>query len=269
LKDIIVLKQQIEKKLAREYCKVNDIQQCPNRADGCTCAIAAEVQAYLRSIIPAPYYKFSIYDFNGMRDGTLEQVIDTDSAIIAKQKVVEFCWKNLDLKKLTDLKPEELDNLSIINKRRRDGTNVVVFADTDMVANPPKGKTFCAALILKEAIKHRASIGADRSETYDWIEFSILNHMIRSDDDGLANIRNADWLVIDNIPRNTKPGWRQCIDPFLMGRISDGLPTIFVCRFDVRKGNGEMLSGMGLSKVFTDPKTFFIPLQKLENLNND
>ena len=61
MKDITKLKRELEKYFAHKFCGIDDVSNC--KKEKCTCAVAAETQAYIRTIIPGPYYKFNIKNF--------------------------------------------------------------------------------------------------------------------------------------------------------------------------------------------------------------
>jgi hypothetical protein len=267
MKDISALKDAIVKKLAQKNCNVSDISLCPHK-DKCTCAVAAEIQAYIRSIIPEPYHRYSIADFDGRSANDTEEVLDQEIALEVKKKIVEYCWKGVTLDDVNNLSPYELDRFSIIEKRREDCINVAIYAKyvaydlTQKVSFVPKGKTFCASIIMKEAIKNRLQPGLGITRTYDWIEYSILENMIKNKEEtNLSVIRSSDWLVVDDIYYN-KSFVKQLVDPFFLERLRDGLPTIFVFRFDAGKEANEEGMGIAMSKVIHDPKTCLISLSK-------
>jgi len=262
MKDIINIKKELEDYFSKKYCKVDGVSKCPN-GDACSCKIAAETQAYLRCIIPHPYYKFTIHDFDGLSlDNNL--LIDANIALKAKKKVVDYCWEGIDILKIQEVSSTELDKYSCISRRRLAGSNVVIFDDSSLnhkSGKSPKGKTFIASLIMKEAIKSRLSSNDSFCQTYDWVEYSILeNKVLKKDEIGISELRSSDWLVVDDITYTDQRWRKQALDAFFLERLNDGLPTILVIRFDITKFNSEDALGVAITKIIRDPKTFIISL---------
>jgi hypothetical protein len=265
MKDITLLKNELENRFAQTYCKVRDVTLCPNGKE-CTCSIAAETCAYLRTVIPEPYYRYSIFDFDGQSDNDNEELIDSKTALAAKEKILEYCWEGVSLESLVKISPEQLDKHSIIKRRRVNGNNVVIHANSYSYTEKKhmtrqKGKTFCASIIMKEAIKSRTFGGVDYVQMFDWIEYPILENLIRQKEEGiLADIRSADWLVVDDIPNSNRTYSKQIVESFFLERLSDGLPTIFVFRFDVERVSGDDVLGIAITKILSDSKTCIISL---------
>jgi len=262
MKDIINIKQELERYMSKKYCNVDDISKCP-KGDKCTCKIAAETQAYLRCVIPHPYYKFTIHDFDGLSlDNNL--LIDAGVALEAKKKVVDYCWTGIDILKIQETPSTVLDSHSCISKRRLTGSNVVIFDDSSLnqkSGKSPKGKTLIASLIMKEAIKSRLSGDDSFCQTYDWIEYPILeNKVLKKDDVSVSELCSSDWLVVDDITYTDQRWRKQALDAFFLERLNDGLPTILVIRFDITKFNSEDALGVAITKIIRDPKTFIISL---------
>jgi len=262
MKDITSIKHKLEKLYAKKYCNISDISQCP-RGDKCSCKIAAEIQAYFQCIIPNSYHKFTIHDFDGLSlDNNL--LIDAKVALEAKKKVIDYCWEGIDILKIQETSSTNLDKYSCISKRRLAGNNVVIFDDSSLnqrSGNSPKGKTLIASLIMKEAIKSR-HFGYDGfCQTYDWIEYPILeNKVLKKDDIGISELRSSDWLVVDDITYTDQRWRKQALDAFFLERLNDGLPTILVIRFDITKFNSEDALGVAITKIIRNPKTFIISL---------
>jgi len=263
MKDIIHIKEKLEAFLAKKCCGLNSISEC-KKGDKCTCKIAAEMQAYLQAIIPDPYYKFTIHDFDGLSlDNSL--LIDPKVAIEAKKKIINYCWSGIDMTKIQDISIVDLDKYSCISKQRLSGSSVVIFDDSSLSQKinkkNPKGKTFIASLIMKEAIKSRLFDSVSFCQTYDWIAYPILeNNIIKKKDIAISDLSSVDWLVIDDITY-TEQRWRkQAFDAFLLERFNDGLPTILAIRFDINKFNSEDYLGIAITKIIRDPKTCIISL---------
>lgn len=237
----------------------------------------AEIQALLRVVIPHPYWKYSIKEFNGKLKGDAKAtLLSPDVAFKAKEKIAEYCWKDVDLKE--DIYDDNLMlNKSIMHKRLKEGRNVIIYAPeaktvvTNKAGNQQveiksqKGRTMVASLIIKEAIKMRYKSG-HRVQSHDWIEYPVLKNML-IENDPEANLQKAcDWLVVDDISLESTPSGRSyisgVIDPFFISRLKDGLPTIFVFRFDLNKELPNIEKGLGVAihRIVNDPKTHVISL---------
>jgi len=228
--------------------------------------------AYLKTIIPSPYYKYSIHDFTGSHGK--DQLLEKDVASKAKRQIIDFCWEGIDALKVVDTSISELEKYSCISKRREIGNNIVIFDNSSLSQKNkqnPKGKTMCASLIMKEAIKSREYVDCiPRNEklchTYEWVEYPILENMIMNNNDvndvRVSDLKSVDWLVIDDITFfEKKESWkRRMVDFFFLERLEEKLPTILVLKFDIIKNCTEDILGVGLSKIIRDDKTFFISL---------
>jgi len=263
LKDISHFKKFYEKIIAKKFCDIEDISLCKNK-DQCTCRIAAEVKSFMRVIIPDQYFKLNIDDFTGKHNN--KRLLSDDLAVKAKEQIIKYCWGDISLDSFNLKSKEDRDNISVMDQRRSNGTNVVIYSDD----KNSKGKTFVASLVMKEAIKRRTKVG-NYVQTYDWLSFSMIGYNMKKDDSKLNHARSADWLVIDDIPasmstRQADSYMSSLINPFFYERHEDGLPTIFVFRFDIsdKFWNIEEKYGIAISKIVEDPKTFKIALCERE-----
>ena len=269
MKDINKIRKRFEKHYSKKCMGHSDISKCP-KGDSCECKLLSEVQAYIYGIIGDPYYKFTIWDFHGRSSNwDKDKLIDIKILLEAKEKVLKYCWKDVGLDTLAnfenDRKSLDLDAKSIIDARRREGTNVVIYAPTD---ESQKGKTFVASLIMREAIKRRVLRGRS-VDTYNWIKFPRLWGLISTDSEIVdSTLKFCDWLVVDDIPsqsgvkRTSEQYITSRMDPFFLERLEEGLPTIFVFRFDVTSKTirWEEQFGIAISSVIKDPNTFTIRL---------
>jgi len=266
LKDITKTKLRLERIFASqcEHCIGDDISKCSN-PDGCICKVAAETKAYICSIIPHPYHKYTIWDFNGLTDsGTSLSPTVVSSA---KSILLKYCWRNVTLDDLQinsyDKKNLDLDKKSIMDKRLEYGTNVLIYS----LNGSQTGKTFVASIIMREAIKQRVKPGG-AVETYDWIPFVKLKHLIRKEDDSISHLESCDWLVVDDIPsdsgltRGSEAYMSSLIDPFFAERLDSGLPTIFVFKFDIEDNSNrwEDVFGLTISSIVKDKRSCKIKL---------
>lgn len=269
MRDISKIKTQLEVRYAQKYCHVKDTGKCPY--DHCTCRVAAEIRALMETVIPDPYHKYTINDFHGHSDGG-DKLISTSIAQRAKKQLAQYCWKDIGLEKLNALDSQGLDEISLMDKRREEGKNVIIYSNPESGSGiRQSGKTFIASLIMKEAIKRRLVPG-NHVQQYDWIQYSRLKELIKQDDLALATIRSCDWLVVDDIIKDEMGRKAQAyvsalIDPFFVERLEDGLPTILVFRFDVEKRKKllEEEFGVAVSKIVNNSKTHRISLCEKEN----
>lgn len=265
MKDITKTKSKLEVLYAKKYCGINNVKKCPR--EHCTCQVAAEIKAYINSILPSSCSPYSIFDFDG-RDKEGERLISSKKTIEIKNKLLSYCWKGIDAKKLKKLTPSELDKFSIINGRLKQGKNVIIHGGQGRSTQSARGKSFIASLILKEAIKQRSKPNC-HSHSYDWISFNQLKEKIKNSDDDLSSIKYCDWLVVDDIARSITSRKGQnyiasIIDPFFQDRIKEDLPTIMVCRFDVNKSDKSSLEeefGIALASIMKSKSTFKINVE--------
>jgi len=264
MKDITCIRKKYEKIFAKNYCNIDDISLCKKKL--CTCAKAAEVYAYIDGIVPEEFHKCNINNFNGKNKNN-EIVLDVGISILVKKQIIKYCW-DLELKDFDNISSDiyELSKKSILNKRRENGNNIVIYGSSGV-----QGKSFVASIIMKEVIKQRLKPGK-YIETYDWVEFNILRENVINDNEDSANSRSSDWLVIDNIDETIFATNKQSsfivskLDPFFGYRLKNKMPTIFIFRFDIRKSyfiqRVEKLLGFSVLNTLKSDKTFTIPLIK-------
>ncbi len=267
MKDIKLIKSKIQLLIAKQCCKIQDISLC--KKDVCTCSLAAQTQSYIQTVIPQGYKKASIFDLNGFsqtsgKDSKRQKLVNSESISFAKRQIVQYCWGSIDINKISSI--SQLDQISIITKRRQQGRNVIIYSQSSTMSmqsgavTKPRGKTFCASIIMIEAIKSRMNKGY-YSQSFDWVKYPVLGQRLKKfDDDSTSNMRYADWLVIDDISKYQNKYTRTSVDPFILQRIQNGLPTIFVCRFDIDNINDEQSIGSSLAQVIHDKNTIKIKL---------
>lgn len=238
----------------------------------------AEMWALLVTVIPEDLSKYSIFDFNGSWEvpktdsnpiGMMH--LDDECTIEVKNLICQFCygesWK--EIKELESLKNVRsyLDLKSKMISRFRDGNNVVIYGDGFV-----KGKTLIASLIMKEAIRLRAT-NFVYDQDYDWVEFDNLLESLKKDDYDGASLRACDWLVVDNIEKGLRTPQqvsylRDLLNPFFSDRFRNQLPTILVFRYDVFKNLTELEENLGnsITKMISDKRTCKIKLIE-KNIN--
>lgn len=244
------------------------------------CSSLAEFWAYVYATVPENHAKYNITDFSGMtilKDKTTNISVPPKVVLFAKNQICNYCWgigwdyiKNEIAKMGKDDIPTFLRKRSAMSHRYRRGNNVAIFGKSEK----PIGKTMLASIVMKEAIKLRLMAG-DRGQTYNWIDFSRLLFYIGSSNPDLVNYRSCDWLVIDNISKKARSAAQltlltDFLDPFIMERFENKLPTILVFKFDIRDESLliEKTFGIGISKMINSDRTFLIPLsEQLETVD--
>lgn len=255
MKEITVIKEHLEKKYCKKYCGVKNSSHCPNSNMHCACSVAAETRAYMETIVPKPYCNMSLKDLNG-KDKNGKLIYNELILRKIKHQLSQYCWKGIDSLNFDKYSQEDLNKRSIMLERRNNCDNLVIYSDEELNNTNVTGKTFVASLIMKEAIKNRVLNGCI-SESYDWIQYSVLKQRLINDPDSLSNTKCSDWLVIDDITsesqstRNQKSLISSKLDSFFYERAEDGLPTIFVFRFDVTTDNAviEDYYGLTMAKI--------------------
>jgi hypothetical protein len=267
MRDISEDKWRLADLYARKHCGVDSVKKCPNPSQ-CSCVVAAEILAYKKSVIPDPYWRYKITDFDGLSDKR-EQLLEDQVALRAKRSVIEYCWRGVTLNNVDDMMSKGmLQDHSIMDERLAKGVNVIVYADNEnwKRGSLRRGRTMVASLIMSAAIDRRIVPG-NHVQTYDWIQYPLLKGMLKNDDMGVAAIKTCDWLVVDDITpeqngsRAMKAMWSNFLDTFFFERLKEGLPTILVFRFDVLKTpamSDEL--GVAMTKIVCDNKTHAISL---------
>lgn len=267
MRDITEDKWRLADLYARRHCGVESVSKCPNPSQ-CACAVAAEILAHKKAVIPDPYWRYKITDFDGLSDNK-QQLLEDKVALRAKQKIMEYCWRDVSLKNLDALIAEgKLEDRSIMDERLTTGKNVIVYAGNENWKKGPsrRGRTMVASLIMNEAINRRIVPG-NHVQSYDWIQYSLLKSRLKNDDLSLASTRSCDWLVVDDITpeqsgsRAMKAMWSSFLDTFFFERLKENLPTILVFRFDVTETPAmpdEL--GVAICKIIGDSRTHAISL---------
>lgn len=249
MKEITKVKENLESKYCKKFCGVSTPQNCPK--SHCACSAAAETRAYMEVVIPKPYCSLSLKDFNG-KDKSGRIICNNYVLSKVKQQLAKYCWKGIDFNNIDKYSTEELNSKSIISQRREDCENLVIYADEEGNNDEVTGKTFVASLVMKEAVKNRV-INGRSSESYDWIQYSVLKQRLMNEPEALSNTKCSDWLVVDDIvseaqsSRNQRSFIASKLDSFFYERSEDGLPTIFVFRFDVTVDHSSIEDYYGLT----------------------
>ena len=229
-------------------------------------SLIAEREAIRIEIIPKGYGKFNINHLTGFSKSN-EQLLDGDSATVAKEAIAKFLWPSLSLEDLREMQYDSLKekfcSLSNVDHRYSNGTNVVIYGDHR------KGKTLCASIIMNHIIDMHTYSSKNYAQIYDWISFGILRENLRNkNDENVTYLKGVDWIVIDDIgvlagnARQAQKYDSYLLDSFFLSRMEDELPTIFVFNFDITKTNiiWEDLYGVAISKIISNNDTVRIGL---------
>jgi len=228
----------------------------------CTCRLAAEIQAYLHTILPQGYTHFTIFDFDGIRNK--EELLEPKQVIKIKEKISHYCWGSSysELRDISARNTLDADKCSIMDQRRDQGDCLIIHGDT----HKQSGRTLVASIVLREAIRRRFTSNANALQTYEWVEFESLKACAIASQ--LSDYQYADWLVVDNFvlmddaTRRAKDYIASIIDPFFITRVEENLPTILVFRFNIRSvASMQQLFGVGIEKMINKPGTIEILLQ--------
>ncbi len=268
MNNISISKKKYQKYFSKKYYgkSFEDLQG----VDLFCCSLVAETSAYIDNIIPEDFIKLNIFDFDGYTQKK-ELLIPVENAMHSKNIICEYCWGktwkqinekfNRDKNKIKEFFRKKM----VLMERLKNGNNVIIYGETSDKRGI--GRTMAASIIMKQAIKLRL-LPFQKSQTYNWIDFSILKEIIKKDTNELSFLKSCDWLVVDNVPEIKFASGKQSsyisglIDPFFLSRITDKLPTIIVFRFNLDR---EMLDieeqmGIGISKIINNNKTYKIKL---------
>jgi DNA replication protein DnaC len=234
-------------RLLQESCK-----QYPGCLDFCRCRALAEVLGYHSAFIPSKYANLEISDFTGKVGG--KRVASAESVASATASFMSFCFDDPKVPK--NSARSKLNSMSVMDARFSSGCSVFIYGDAPKSSAKPDsgatGKSFLAALILKEAIWRRMFKG---NEALSY-RFASIHDLIgevydknQSDSSWLT-----DWLVIDDISTGVGRGMDSVLDQIISRRRTLNLPTILVLEFDASSIDIKLSDIIGhmAAKLFTD-----------------
>jgi hypothetical protein len=235
-----------------------------------SCRSVAEVRAFIDTLINEEYRNLSIFDFNG-ETKSKKRALEPKEATRAKNQICKYIWgyswEELKNKFAEEDKIKEyISHNSVLMRRLETGSSVAIYGGK----NGPCGRTMCASIILKEAIKMRLFVPNIVSHIYDWVDFQMLTKYLIDDSLEVADCRTADWLVVDNIycPLGESLGQKafraNLLDPFFTYRLRNNLPTILVFQYDIRSATEPLYKtlGTGVSSIVNSTNVCRIPLSK-------
>lgn len=232
-------------------------KECPNISsceDFCYCRALSEVIGYQLSIIPRKYAKLELPDFTGMVDG--KRVVSEDIMRMSTSSLLKYCFGDDSI--LLTTPRSKLNELSVMDRRFEDGCNVFVHGQVshDGLKNAGGlGRSFLAALILKEAIWRRIFKG-NKAITY---RFASVHDLIAEvlDKDNRDSDWLTDWLVIDDINSYQTRALPISLDRIVSRRRMMSLPTVFVLQFDAETCDLEKTLGNMAAKTYFDKDLCF------------
>lgn len=274
MNDISELKLKLASLIAKRDCGIEDYQMCDK--SHCQCSLLAEVQAIKYSVIPKGFRNYTIRDFNGM-DRKGRKLLSSSGAVKVGDQLSQFCW-NCNLSEARKMDRSQLIQKSVIGKRIRKGTNIVIHGESawgvqkdeegrDYKIEKPLGRSLVASLLTKEAINLRAVKGY-HTLSYDWCEFPVLKRSL-DNEDTCNEFFVHDWLVIDGIDKHDFGGSERQktyiagkLDPFFFSRLSSKYSTIFIFQFDIsfEAKRIEETFGRGMARAVYGDDTVHIKL---------
>jgi hypothetical protein len=244
----------------------------------------ATINAYINTTIPEEFQRFTIGDFTGEAiDGKNKVRLLKDEVVAAaKDVIIQYCWKGIE--EGETYKPETWLPRSIMNRRREEGTSIIIYGNPWKKSNEgsrvktfkkPLGRTLIAAIILKEAIYLRWLPG-HLADKYEWVPYNLLCHQLMAQGKGdknydgqIMDYEEADWLVVDGITLSDTNSdaarifRSNVLDKLFSARADEGLPNVLVFQDDISKCEdiqGEF--GITLSGIINGRKTFKVVLSE-------
>lgn len=250
---------------------------CKNE-HGCYCKAISEVCAYTKFILPEEFVHKTIFDFSGASNNN--DVIQDDPiassefdlfAQQAKEKIYEYCWKGkCPGNNIQRMNPQDMDLISLMDERFKNASNLIIHGNNYIEKFDSKikknkkiriqtGKSMLAAIVLKEAIR-RKLFSTNEAFTYQYVSFPILrNNLLDKNDkdkkDYISDLSDIDWLVIDDIlldgdsSNDYKQYFKRQFDAFLMSRLENNKPTIFVMQFNIDNVDLKEDFGFAMDKI--------------------
>jgi DNA replication protein DnaC len=244
---------------------------CDRKELGCLCKKMAEISSLIYTIIPKEYHNFNIHKLSGFvltkngkdkvwSDADFVNIITTLSDYMyGRDSIGDFFTR------------DELNKISVLDKRYANGSNLVIhgnpFRNTKagITRNVPTGKTLLACVILIDAIWRRM-YAANKANTYSLSSYQTLKQDIKQKTDRAQDLKECDWLVIDDIvlPNNeldfNHQSFVSMFDDFLMTRMENHLPTIMLCEFDVQSRDYTDVMGYSFQKLVNSSNTWLIKI---------
>ncbi|MCD6435254.1 MAG: hypothetical protein J7L15_02520 [Clostridiales bacterium] len=238
------------------------------------CSYAAETFSYIDIVIPEGFRKLTISNFQGSHiDSKRQEKIDllpSNVVVRARNLIAKYCWGHswddiCERYPLVKDREVYLNTSSAMSIRLKNKNDVIIYGQS---GRNPIGRTFCASLIMREAIKLRMKNNGYRHGSYDWVDFAVMIDDLKYEREECVDYRSVEWLVIDNITEspfrtdNMQNFMCNILNPFLLGRQNRGLVTILVFKFNILKGSFDIenFMGVGAYKIFKSKKTLKISL---------
>lgn len=245
-------------------------QECA-REGGCVCSKMGEIYAHIHSFIKPEYRKASIYSFNGkLPDGTT--AMESVRAKDVRKRIWTYLYGETPIASMT--RPQ-MNAASVLDTRFAEGSSIIIHGDSYHMnkddtggyikKHRPLGKTLLASIVMIDAI-WRLSSPKNRAFAYDWVSFLQLKQMLKQKNrDELYDIQTADWLVIDDVDiidngrMERSAMWtKEVFDSFLMERLENRKPSIFVCNFDITSVSLADKMGAAFEKIALSSNTHVV-----------
>lgn len=244
---------------------------------GCACSTLAQMYAYIDYIIPSPYNRMSIENFDGRiikENGEPFQIIMDNDVARIKNEFSKYCWRGIKCESLPSR--EEIDKASQMDERFEQGKNLVIHGKNKVDVNGktlpmPTGKTMLASLVLKEAIL-RMRFRTNMASHYGYTTFATVRKYAKesakdkNEGEQFGDILRAKhWLIIDDIPPVVHAGSgaqiryiNESVDDFLGIRVEYKLPTILVFSYNIDIANLSEDYGYIIDKIVNGQDTMRI-----------
>ncbi len=254
------------------------------------CDKIAEIRAFIEVTIPDGYRHFTIDDLNGKVKS--KQVVTPKSLLEIRETLIQYCWGKEMVEKISSngYELEECIKYSVMDGRRKNGTNLVVYGDSWVgeqiegkkaeqvrkIIKLPTGKTLIGALVLKEAIYNRL-FPHHAADSYVWEDHPTMMHRLMSHnakkstnefDEQVDSYTECDWLVVDDISISEGETEAQrafkanVLDTVFLERINRGLPSILLFQNDIsRIGDLQHYFGVAVNRIVSNSKTFKIKIE--------
>jgi len=148
--------------------------------NGCFCSKRGEIWALIHSLIEPQYREANIFSFTGKMPGEEEYIEGFNGrrvrSVLQSLKSYMYGDENKINKNMTR---SDLNRLSILDKRLRTGTNLIIHGKSKsnerqgrnkfLSKHMPSGKTLIASIVMIDAINRKAF--CKKPISFDWISF--------------------------------------------------------------------------------------------------
>ena len=242
---------------------------CEREEKGCYCRKMAEISGLIYNIIPPEYRDFNINKLSGWvkTKGGSDRVWSETKLVEIVQSLSDYMYGTKFCSDFTTR--EDFNRASKLDLRYAQGANLVIHGNpfknvkSGKTINMPTGKTLLACVVIIDAIWRRF-YAANKADTYAIASYQTLKQDIKLKTDKAYNLKECDWLVIDDIslPQNENDFNHQnfvtMFDDFLMTRMENRLPTLLLCEFDALSRDYTDTLGYSFQKMISASNTWQI-----------